>query len=205
MLKLGSNVGLFAFEADEWPWIQYWSYAPAYRDFFRDQIAMKVDTMRGYSDFQNGNAFLVKTTKVLELDGQTYPIGTIVGLVMLYDMHIVPRNVKLAVLIDEKFQGNSFCQESIWIVCDYVFNRLGYHKVIFEMMEENTDLASLIEFGGFYKEAVFKDEAFIDGQFKNVVRYCIIKEEALKKLKEFEEVFNARTISSRSRSSSRRG
>ena len=182
MLKETPNLTLRPFEIEDWPILSHWFYSGNYREFFRDvSTALTISQFSVYANMVNGQCFLAR----LKDDNKNDKAGSVVGLVMVYEINWAASIAKIGILIDEKFQNKRFSMESIWSIGDYLINKMRLRKIVVECLEENEKLAHIVSVGGFKKEATLISECVIDGVEKNVTRYCIFSEEAKTILKEY--------------------
>lgn len=182
MIKNGPNLVIRPYEPDEWPIMSHWFYSGDYPEFFRDQSTlMNIAQLQSFVGGQTSYGFLIRLGK--EFKG--HPIGTVIGFINLYDIRWVPSTLKLGILIEKEFQGQQFCMEAIWLICDYVFNQMRFRKMIIEFLKSNQRIESILKFGGFKKEATLKDEAYMNGKYVDVVRYSIFDKQAKLKITEF--------------------
>ncbi len=174
-----NNLIIKPYEEDDVPLLEKWVYSGEYKDFFRDMLAMSRSQLKIYSYMKDGQAFVIWNKGTFSDDSIT-PVGFIV----LYEMRAVPSNLKLAILIDKRFQEQGYCFDSMKIMCDYIFNQMHFKKVIIEVLESNSKLRSIVERGGFDIEATLKREANCDGKLVDVIRYALFHDDYDKKCQE---------------------
>jgi len=165
VLRPTKNLNILPFETYDMMLVKSWFYSGDYPEFFRDMYALTEDQLKIYANMKDGQGFIVR-------HGDT-PIGFII----LYELRIVPANIKLSILIDKKYQEQGFGLEAMVEMCNYVFNRMRLEKLIVEVMESNKRIQQLLEMGGFEKEAVLKKEANINGDLQDVVRFALYKDQ----------------------------
>lgn len=165
MISPTKNLKIRPFEESDMPILKRWFYSGEYPEFFRDMLALTEAQLKIYSYMKDGQGFIV-------WDYHDKPVGFII----LYEMRVVPANVKLAILIDESYQRKGYCIQSMISICDYVFNRLRMEKLIVEVLELNPGIQHMLKEGGFEKECVLVNEAKLDGNWHNVARYMMFRE-----------------------------
>ena len=160
------------YEPSDMPVLKEWFYSGDYPQFFRDMLLMTEDQLKIYSSMRDGMAYIVEKA------------GTPVGFMVIYDMRYVPSNLKVAILIDKKYQGQKYALSGMIETCKYVYNCLSYNKLIVEVCSTNKHLQESLNIGGFDYEATLLKEARIDGEWVDVIRYCMFADK-------FREVMNS--------------
>jgi len=153
------------FEPEHVPCLERWFYSGDYDDYFRDMSLLNKEQLKVYAYMKDGQSFIV------------YEDLNPVGFITIYEMRAIPSNGKIAILIDEKYQNQGYCLRAMILVLDYLFLKFDYEKVIIEVLEQNTRLNNMIVNGGFKLEAKLAKEARVDGELKDVIRYCMFKEQ----------------------------
>lgn len=165
MLLKGPKVQLIPHDRQHWQYLARWFYESAYRDMWRHlPRALTQQDFENYPQLINGQVFFVMR------HGGTEPIGF---------TQIIPdcktnRAFFAGLLIDKQFQKKLYPAEVFSILFDYAFNRWGYQKAIVEVCETNESLNKLLRKMNFTQEGVLHKEAFLNGEFINEVRYCMM-------------------------------
>ena len=168
MLNPTKNLIIKPFEIANMNHVKDWFYSGKYPEFFRDMLALSEEQLKIYALMKDGQGFMIWKQE----DYENLPVGFIV----LHEMRIVPANIKLAILIDEKFQAQGYCLEAMLEILNYCFYRLRMHKVVVEIMSSNKRLDAMLKKGGFKFECVLKDEAKIGLNHEDVIRYYMYPE-----------------------------
>ncbi len=71
--------------------------------------------------------------------------------------------------------GKGFATETVGAVIDYLFNKLGKHRIITSIDPENKSSINLVERLGFRKEAHFKQSLLINGKWVDDIIYAMLK------------------------------
>jgi len=87
------------------------------------------------------------------------------------------RRAELAYWIAPDEQGNGYATEAARTVLDHGFDRLGLHKVVAKTFDSNEASTRVLAKLGFAQEGVFRDEAFVGGEFRDVIRYGLLESE----------------------------
>jgi len=163
-LLKGTSVQLLPFETKHWSDIARWFYDKDYKEFFRQFTKVLTE-----EDFQNypkavgGTIFMVHSL----LD------NNIIGLVQVIPCFKKNKGAYIGVIIDKASQKKHLPSEVMLILLDHLFNRDGYNKVVIEILESNEGLKRVLEKTGFYKEGKLLQECFMDGRFRNELRYSM--------------------------------
>lgn len=170
-----STMTIKPFEGEDVPILKRWAYDPAYADFFRDMYALSDEQLKIYAYMKDGQAFVIRVGE------DQKPIGFLV----LYEMRAVAGNLKMAILVEKEYQKKSLCFEAMRAACEYAFFKMRYHKVIIEVLAENTQLQASCAKGGFVLEpGCLKEEARVGNVFKDVVRMTMFEKDYVKHVEE---------------------
>lgn len=164
MLRPTKNLSIRPFEVADMQFVKQWCYSGDYPEFFRDMHALTEEQLKIYSYMKDGQGFII------------WKGPEPIGFIILYEMRVVPANIKLSILIDKKYQERGYCLEAMLEMGNYVFNRLRMDKLIVEVMESNTRIQALLKQGGFEFECLLKNEAKIGEHPENVIRYMMFKD-----------------------------
>lgn len=175
MIKQGKNLQIRPMEQEDWKLISDWYYSGKYNEFFRDSdMVPKRDSFISYSNLFGAQTFIIYNIEKLAI-----------GCIIIYDSKVLVGKASLSILIDEKHQSLKLCQEAITIITDYLFGHLRLRKLIVDCLESNVKLQSLVEYGGFIKEALLIGDSLMYGEPVNVIRFYMDRERAKEKIKEF--------------------
>ena len=87
------------------------------------------------------------------------------------------RRAELAYWVAPGEQGNGYATDAARTVLGHGFDRLGLHKVTAKAFGSNEASVRVLEKLGFSQEGVFRDEAFVDGEFVDLLRFGLLAEE----------------------------
>lgn len=98
-----------------------------------------------------------------------------VGLIDLFDFEPNNRRAAIGILIrDNSERGQGYGSESLDLLCDYCFRRLGFHQVYANIGTDNVKSQVLFEKAGFVRTGHKKDWNYVDGTFKDELLYQLI-------------------------------
>jgi RimJ/RimL family protein N-acetyltransferase len=160
---MSKPISIRPFEVSDMPTLKQWFYSGDYPEFFRDMLALTEEQLKIYAYMKDGQGFII------------WDNVEPVGFVILYEMRVVPSNIKLAILVDKYYQEKGICLSAMIEMCKYVFHKLRMEKLIVEVLESNDRIKELAEKGGLEYECTLKNEANVNGKMCNVIRYCLYK------------------------------
>ena len=165
-MKLESRkVYLRPYEIEFAPVYYQWFYSGKYEDYFRHcaESYRLADFQRWVDD---------RSVKVFNIfDKET---NLIVGTCGIYDLNITNRRCKLAIMIDEEYQGKLYMQDALIILGKLAVVDCQIHKIQVEVMESNQRLMKHIENAGFKKEYVEIDKYLGEGKFVNEALFLLL-------------------------------
>lgn len=74
-------------------------------------------------------------------------------------------------------QSNGYCTAAVRLIARYAFEERRLHKVAAEAYDRNTGSRRVLEKVGFTEEGVHREEAFVGGVYRDVVRYGLLADE----------------------------
>jgi RimJ/RimL family protein N-acetyltransferase len=81
---------------------------------------------------------------------------------------------ELAYWVAPEAQGNGYATDAARTVVKHGFDRLRLHKVVAKAFADNEASKRVLEKVGFTEEGVFRDEAFVEGEYRDLVRYGLL-------------------------------
>jgi diamine N-acetyltransferase len=108
---------------------------------------------------------------------------THVGLVELVEINHIHRRAEFQIIIDPHHQGQGFASEAAQLAMDYAFSVLNLYKLYLIVDKENDKAIHIYSKLGFAVEAELKEEFFVNGEYRSVIRMCIFQPEYLKAFK----------------------
>ena len=101
------------------------------------------------------------------------------GMVALYSIDYIHRKAEFAIMIDPIHQGFGYSSQATRLAMDYAFKVLNLHKLYLITDEANEKAIHIYKKVGFMKEAVLKDEYFVNGNYRNSVFMSMFQDEYL--------------------------
>ena len=88
------------------------------------------------------------------------------------------QKAEYGILIGEKDeQGQGYAKEATLAILNYGFKKLNLHKIYLEVFCDNMNAIRLYKKMGFIEEGLFRKDVVKNGEFKDVMRMAILKEE----------------------------
>lgn len=102
------------------------------------------------------------------------PIGTI----GFNHINWVSRNANIFLTIGEpEYWGKGIAGEASRLMINYGFNELNFHKIYAGVFTPNKRSLRAAEKLGFEKEAVLKEEMYVDGQYHDIHKFALFKKD----------------------------
>jgi len=101
------------------------------------------------------------------------------GLVALYSIDYIHRKAEFAIMIDPIHQGFGYASKATKLAMNYAFKVLNLNKLYLIVDETNDKAIHVYKKVGFTREAVLKDEFFVNGTYHNSVLMSMFQTEYL--------------------------
>lgn len=171
--KQGIKVNLIPYEPEHAEAMHRWFYDFQYAAFFRefDDIAFTVDDFKGYGEALKRSGGELFT--LIDKEKQC-PIG-----LMTYTCLKRKAGVyRFGIMLDKAYQHNTYAIEGIILLAFYLFENKGCQKYTIEFLASDKHIQRIAEKGGFEFECLLKNEALVNGEYQDEVRYYFPKEKA---------------------------
>jgi len=148
-----------------------WYYDLDYTNFFRHQVqVLRLEDFQRYEQLLGGQLFSIHKK---DLDSSNI-MDSVIGCVLVKPDNKSNRACHVGMLIEKKHQQASLCSQTSTLIGNYIYNSLGYKKIIMEILESHETLKQIITSHGFLYEGKFYNEAFVNGEWCNELRYCMM-------------------------------
>lgn len=172
----GENVNLCPSNIDHINLYNKWMNNPHVRKYMRYNIPQTVEEVKKLFEPKKGE---VKGDIFFEIwhKKDNKPIG-LVGFIRI---NWFTRNAHIFYLIgDTDYWGQDIATEAGKLVVNYGFNELNLHKITARTFFPNKAASRVAEKIGFKHEITLKKEAYIDGEYVDLLNFVIFKDEWLK-------------------------
>jgi len=103
------------------------------------------------------------------------PNNTLIGVILLKAIDCKNHRSEVGYMVHPDFWRKGIAQEALECILDFAFNTLNFHSLEAIIDPYNTASEKILEKNGFVKEAHFKENYFLDGQFLDSGVYSLLK------------------------------
>lgn len=108
--------------------------------------------------------------------------GTPVGLVELVEINHIHRRAEFQIIVAPDHQGKGYAGKAARAALEYGFAVLNLHKLYLVVDKDNARALHIYQKLGFIIEGELKDEFFVHGEYRTVLRMCLFQADHLKRL-----------------------
>lgn len=102
----------------------------------------------------------------------------LIGTVGLHQIDYINSNADISVVIGEKrYWRRGLGREAVSLVVRHAFNNLNLHKLTAGMSADNLGSFRLFQSLGFKKEALLREQLFLRGEYKDIIRLGLLKKD----------------------------
>ena len=165
----GEKVYLEPITKEHTPLIVKWRNNPKVRKNFVFQETFTNEMHNSWMDNKVATGEVVQFIIYQKEDSK--PIGS----VYLRDIDGANEKAEFGIFIGEDTQrGKGYGREATELLCQYGFSELNLHKIMLRVFAFNEAALCAYERAGFRKEAYFKDEVKINGEFLDMIFMAVI-------------------------------
>jgi diamine N-acetyltransferase len=110
--------------------------------------------------------------------------GERVGLVELVEINHIHRRAEFQIIIAPMHQGKGFATMATRLAMDYAFTVLNLYKLYLIVDCDNERAVKVYAKLGFTEEGRLREEFFVDGEYRDVLRMAMFQPEYLRRRKE---------------------
>lgn len=110
---------------------------------------------------------------IVDVDGDS------AGLVELVEINTLHRTAEFQIIIAPGYQGRGLARHATRLALDHGFFVLNLHKIYLVVDKENEKAMHIYSGAGFRSEGVLREEFFMNGQYRDVIRMGIFQREHL--------------------------
>ena len=100
-----------------------------------------------------------------------------VGFCSLFDVDEAAGSAVIAYWITPPAQNQGYMTEAAGLLLDYAFGHRRLHRVVARALEDNQASQTLLETLGFTSEGTEREAKFVEGEYRDVVRYSLLASE----------------------------
>lgn len=100
-----------------------------------------------------------------------------VGSIGLSDVNETWGRAEVGYWVTPNAWGDGYATEATALLCGHAFDQRRLHKIVAHAYDFNAGSRRVLEKVGFVEEGVLREEAFVDGEFVDVLRYGLLARE----------------------------
>ena len=103
--------------------------------------------------------------------------GQVIGQVCLKSIKWINHKAEISLFISREEQSKGHGRIALDAIIEYGFNRLNLHRLEAEVIEDNLASIKLLGERGFKVEGRLREAKFVNGIYKDLLRYGLLKKE----------------------------
>lgn len=176
---IGDKTILVPFEQHNWADMQKWLYDDHYKYYFKNiPELMTPAQLANFPQLMGMNILMIYEkgqylgSKSLNFTPQA------IGFVSWDNVRLLAKTCDFGIVVDKDFAGKGLSTCSVMMLLNYLFNRLGFHKVIASTAQaaDETNEKVLAKLGMQF-EGINREHFFLDGKWHNEKRWSLLKDE----------------------------
>lgn len=177
----GKKIVLVPFEKANATEIRAWMADPYYKFFFKNMPEMlNEDQLKEFPRIMGMNVLMIydRGQWYSANNGVTHFNPAALGMCSWDNVRYLARTCEMGIIIDKNFSGQHYGKESIFLFLDYLFNRMGFHKVSAHTADEAKETnEKCLDAVGFKLEGTIRDNFYLDGEWKDEKRWSLLQDE----------------------------
>lgn len=150
------------------------------------QFAAANRTMEDVMEFIHSATYDIEHGKSLHY-AITEDGGEYLGTISLKNLDLNAKNAEYAIVLRKKAQGSGAAVYATQAILREAFEQIALERVYLNVLRENTRAIRLYEKSGFVYEGEFRNHLFLNGEYKTLKWYGILKKEYIANKKIFDE------------------
>jgi RimJ/RimL family protein N-acetyltransferase len=151
-------------------------------NWFNDADVVKLMDQRRWPNTKEKQKQYLERMSVSSSDMQLAIIyksnDTLIGTVGLHGIDAINRNADISVIIgDKKYWGKGLAKEAVGLLIHHAFAMLNLHKLTAGFVSGNTSSEKLFKSFGFKKEALLREQVYLDGKYHDIIRMGLLKKD----------------------------
>lgn len=143
-----------------------WHLDPEYKYFFNSIVCAKYEDLVRFFNDENSLSWIIVSEK---------DIQETMGIVCIRNINQVLRYGEVHLLMDKFYQLKGFAVLAMVEALKIWFDRLNMKKISALLVDKNKRALDSCKRFGFIEEAVLKNEAFMDGELRDLIKLSIIR------------------------------
>ena len=100
--------------------------------------------------------------------------GALAGSAILWGIDQHNRSAHVGISLRPAFRGRGLGADTLRVLCAYAFRTRGLHRLSLETLSDNLAMIAAAESAGFRREGVFREAAWVDGDFLDEVVFGLL-------------------------------
>ncbi|MFX1573814.1 MAG: GNAT family N-acetyltransferase [Promethearchaeota archaeon] len=175
----GEMIDLIPLNPTHTPLYSLWDNNPKVRKYDRNVFPLTIEESKNIFESDDSK---IKTRIMFEIwyKKDQKPIGYC----EIDDIFWIDRRAHLGLTIgDPEYWGRGIGTETIKLLTEYCFVELNFHKIAAEALAPNRGSQRCFEKNGFEYEGKLKEDTYIDGEFIDLLKFCILKDDWIKNVR----------------------
>jgi RimJ/RimL family protein N-acetyltransferase len=127
---------------------------------------------------QNWFASVIEKDNVRLFAIRTISEDKLIGTCQVYNIDFINSNAEVQIRIGEKgYRGKGYGAEGYKLLSQYAFQHLNLHRIYANVYDDNIASRKAIEKAWFKQEGILRQSAFINGKYKDMYVYALLREE----------------------------
>jgi len=169
----GINIDLLPQNIENVKLYTKWVNNPEVRQYGRTEIPITVEDQKIFLKSQDA-----KIKEKFYFDIWHKKDKKIIGFIGFEELDYINRKGIIGFIIGEKeYWGQNICTEAVKLITEYGFNELNLHKLVALTFSPNKGSQRVLEKNNYIREAVLKEDEYVDGVYLDTLIYRIFKAE----------------------------
>ncbi|MBD3214277.1 MAG: GNAT family N-acetyltransferase [Candidatus Lokiarchaeota archaeon] len=175
----GEDIDLTPTNSDHFEIYAKWTNSEKVRKFARNEVPRTIEEIKKWYEPQGEGP-----KEYISMEIWHKKDKKLIGLGGLNHINWYNRTANIFMQIGElDYWSQGIGTEAAKLIVDYGFLELNLHKIYAGVLSKNVGSWSCAEKVGFIQEATLKEEAYVDGEYLDVKKYYLLKDEWLSQKK----------------------
>ena len=175
----GENISLLPINLDHMNLYQKWENDPKVRLYARNVVPLTADDLKKRLEPSKED-----TKSILWFEIYYKPEKKPIGSCGISEINWYNRTACFGILLGEPdLWGKNICTEAINLLNEYAFNELNMRKLFSHIFSPNVGSWRCAEKSGYTREAILKENVYIEGKHEDTFIYSLFKKDWIKNKK----------------------
>lgn len=103
--------------------------------------------------------------------------GEPIGQVCIKNIKWINHKAEISLFLRKDMQGKGFGSKAMNAIIEFGFNRMNLYRLEGEVIDGNTASIKMLQNNGFTEEGRLRDAKFVNGTYKDLLRYGLLRKE----------------------------